>query len=166
MKGLIKTGIDKIANSVSSLLEKHRKRKEERILWRHWKLRVLVYNVAGFFKLNSLQKLLEEELISFYDLNYWESKHAGINIFKNPFLKGLSGIDGHKLGDKQSQYYFIKIKKSGSINPECHEEYLMHMKQAYGSTYPEVLEKMNQETELHYKEISEGIKNLNPYKDK
>ena len=169
MKGFVAITVEKVISFFNKKLEEARKRREDRILWRHWKLRVAIYKTASFFKFSHVEKLMEEELISFYDSNYWESKNEGINVFNHPFVKLFDRIDKHNL--KEPTVKILSARRIGSLDETTifagnYIDYSKHMENSYGVKYPEVKLEMDRETELHFKDVADGAKPLNPYKDK
>jgi hypothetical protein len=169
MKGFVATTVEKITTIFNKKLEEARKRREDRILWRHWKLRVVMYKTAKFFNFARIENLMEEELISFYNSNYWESKNAGINVFNYPFVRAFDRVGRHKLAEPTVKQYSIKkigCWEEGTTLTPLYTSYSKHMELAYKDTYPEVKLEMDRETELHFKDIADGVKPLNPYQTK
>lgn len=169
MKGFTAITVEKVTSFFSKKLEEVRKRREDRILWRHWKLRVALYKVAAFFNFARVEKLMEEELISFYDSNYWKSDNAGINVFNHPFVRVFDRVDRHKLGEPTVKA--LSARKIGSMDESVlltgmYTSYSKHMENTYKDKYPEVKLEMDRETELHFQDIADGIKPLNPYQTK
>lgn len=169
MKGFTAIAVEKVISFFNKKLEEARKRREERILWRHWKLRTVIYNTARFFNFACIEKLMEEELISFYDSNYWESKNAGINVFNHPFVRVFDRVGRHKL--KEPTVKQLSVRRIGSMDETTllagmYTSYSKHMELAYKDNYPEVKLEMDRETGLHFKDIADGVKPLNPYQTK